>query len=106
MTPRWATRTLHGAGGALVSFAAAVGILVGTRSVVAVELPGVRSLLRLGGVPREHLGLDWSPRALWPVELQDAAVERLAGLLAALFLLPRLPESSGRTLEEVSPSEV
>ncbi len=34
------------------------------------------------------------------------AICGIAPLLAALFLLPRLPESSGRTLEEVSPSEV
>jgi hypothetical protein len=79
-------RAMHGAGGALVSLAAAAGILVGTRSVVALEVPGVRSLLRLDPMPRESLGLPWSSRVVWPVELQEAAVERMAGLLAALFL--------------------
>jgi len=30
----------------------------------------------------------------------------IAPIIAAVFLIPRLPESSGRTLDEVSPSEV
>jgi MFS family permease len=30
----------------------------------------------------------------------------IAPLLAAVFLLPRLPESQGRELDDVSPSEV
>lgn len=73
-------------GGALLSLAAAVGTAVGLRSVAALELPRFRLLLRVAPVPRETLGLSWSPRAVWPHELQEAALERLAGVVAALFL--------------------
>jgi MFS family permease len=34
------------------------------------------------------------------------AICGIAPILAAIFLLPRLPESQGRELDEVSPSEV
>ena len=34
------------------------------------------------------------------------AVCGIAPIIAAVFLLPRLPESSGRSLDDVSPSEV
>ena len=75
------------AGAALLSFSAAVGVVVGARAVVALELPGVRSLLRFGPTPAETLGLRWTPRALWPDELQGMALERMAGVVAALFLM-------------------
>lgn len=77
---------LSGAGGALVSFAAAVGLVVGVRSVVALELPRWRPLLGVTPLPRDPLGLTWSPRAVWPGEVQEMALERMAGLLAALLL--------------------
>lgn len=73
-------------GGALLSLAAAVGAAVGLRSVAALELPRFRLLLRVAPVPRETLGLTWSPRAVWPDQLQEAALERLAGVVVALFL--------------------
>lgn len=76
----------HRWGSVLVALATALGTLVGLRAVVAVELPGVRNLLGLPPVAQETLGLAWSPRALWPEQIQSLALERLTGLLAALFL--------------------
>ncbi|HKJ02719.1 MAG TPA: ABC transporter permease, partial [Longimicrobiales bacterium] len=73
-------------GGPLVALSSAVGALVGLRSVVALELPGFRGLLGLPTLPRETLGISWSGRALWPAQIQGAALERLTGLVAALFL--------------------
>lgn len=73
-------------GGALVALSAAVGALVGLRSVVALELPGGRTLLGLSEVPTESFGVHWSVRALWPEQIQAEALGRLSGLLIALFL--------------------
>lgn len=73
-------------GGTVVALAAAVGSVVGLRSVVAVELPGIRNLLGLPSLPREAFGIHWSVRAAWPAQIQEAALGRLTGLLAALFL--------------------
>jgi hypothetical protein len=50
------------------------------------ELPGFRSLLGLTPIPPEHLAVLWSGRVLWPTQIQEAALERLAGLVAALLL--------------------
>ena len=76
----------RGWGGTVVALAAAVGAVVGLRSVVAVELPGIRNLLGLPSLPQEAFGIHWSARALWPGQIQEAALGRLTGLLAALFL--------------------
>lgn len=76
----------HRWGAALIALSTGVGALVGLRAVIAVELPGVPNLLGLPSVPREALGLTWSPRALWPEQIQSLALERLTGLMAALFL--------------------
>jgi hypothetical protein len=73
-------------GGAVVALSAGIGVLVGLRSVVAVELAGFRSLLRLAPIPHEDMAVLWSRRALWPAEIQETALERLAGLVAALLL--------------------
>lgn len=77
---------MDGSGALLISFAAALGAVVGARAVVAVDLPGTRSLLGLPSVPRESLGVVWSPGAVWPHEIQAGALERMAGTLATLFL--------------------
>ena len=72
--------------GALVSLMAAVGLLVGLRSIVLFELPGLADLLGLALLPREGLGVDWSPRAVWGADVQIAGLRRLLGVVAALFL--------------------
>lgn len=77
---------LSGPGPVMVSLASAVGLVVGVRSVVALELPGVRTLLRLPAMPREPMGIAWTTRVVWPDQLQDAALERIAALVAALVL--------------------
>lgn len=76
----------HRWGAVLVALSTGLGAVVGLRSVVALELPGFRNLLGLSPVPREAMGLAWSPRALWPDQIQSVALERLTGLLTALFL--------------------
>jgi len=70
----------------MVALSAAAGLLVGVRSVVAVELPGVRGLLRLPALPREAMGIAWTPRVVWPDQIQDAALDRIGGLIAAVLL--------------------
>ncbi len=77
---------MAGLGGVVVALSTGVGVLVGLRAVVAMELPGFRSLLRLAPIPREDLAVLWSRRALWPAEIQEAALGRVAGLVAALLL--------------------
>jgi hypothetical protein len=77
---------MRGLGGAVVALSAGAGALVGLRSVVVAELPGFRSLLRLTPIPPEDVAVLWSRRALWPVQIQETALERLAGLVAALLL--------------------
>jgi len=77
--PRWL-------GGIPVALAAAVGLLIGVRAVLSFELPRPRPLLGLEHLPRESLGVRWSGRALWPVDLQAAALEGLVSLLAGLAL--------------------
>lgn len=69
-----------------MALTAGVGLLVGLRSIARLELPGVRSLLALRSVPREGIGVSWSSRALWPAEVQAAALERLVGFFAVLVL--------------------
>ncbi|MDA0329582.1 MAG: ABC transporter permease [Gemmatimonadetes bacterium] len=73
-------------GGVLVALVAAVGLLVGLRSIAALDGFGFLSLLDVESLPREGLGLEWSSRAIWPVEFQSAAILRLVGSLAWLFL--------------------
>ena len=73
-------------GGTLASLAAAAGLLVGLRTIASYELPRPASLLGIEPMAREGLGVLWSVRAMWPVEFQAAALERLIGLLAALVL--------------------
>ncbi len=63
-----------------------VGMLIGARSIVSVELPGVRSLLGVPPIPKVGLGLEWSNSAVWPAQLQDAALARMAAILLALVL--------------------
>ncbi len=72
--------------GALVAVSSAVGLVVGLRSIARVDLPGIESLLVIQPLAREGLGVAWSVRALWPAEMQAAAVERLVGLVVALGL--------------------
>lgn len=78
---------LQGAfGGASVALSAAAGLLVGLRSVVALDLSGIRPLVQLAALPREGLGIVWTPRVTWPAQLQHVALYRLTGVLVALFL--------------------
>lgn len=78
---------LQGAfGGALVALSSVAGMLIGARSIASVELPGVRSLLSVPPVPSVDLGVEWSHSAVWPAQLQDAALERMAGILLTLLL--------------------
>ena len=72
--------------GTLASLAAAVGLLVGLRSVTSFELPRPTTLLGIQPMPREGLGVMWSPGASWPAEFQALALDRLVGLVAALVL--------------------
>jgi hypothetical protein len=80
------TRGLAAAGVALVSLAASAGLVVGARSMAALELPGMRSLLRLEVMPREAMGLAWTPRVVWPDQLQSGALDRLAAMVVGLVL--------------------
>lgn len=78
---------LQGAfGGALVALSGAAGLLVALRSVVALDLSGVRPLLELATLPREGMGLTWTPHVVWPAHLQHVALLRLAGVVEGLFL--------------------
>ncbi len=70
----------------MVALTAAVGALVGGRSIVAVELPGLRSLLELPPLPRVTLGIDWSGTAVWPSQLQEIALTHIVGVLLGLVL--------------------
>jgi hypothetical protein len=72
--------------GAPVAVAAAVGLLIGVRAVLTFQLPRPRALVRLEHIPRESLGLRWSERALWPADLQAAALDGLVTLVAGLAL--------------------
>lgn len=72
--------------GALVSVGALLGLLIGSRAVVAWEPPRLRGLLGLPEIPREGLGLDWYASARWPADLQATGVERIAWLVAGLLL--------------------
>ena len=73
-------------GGTIVALSAAVGVLVGPRSIARVELPRLEPLFGLETIPREALGAAWSARALWPADLQAGALERLLAVVAVLFL--------------------
>jgi hypothetical protein len=70
----------------LVSLAAAAGLVVGARSIAALELPGLRSLLRLEVIPREPMGLPWTARVVWPDQLQSGALDRTAAMVVGLVL--------------------
>jgi hypothetical protein len=71
---------------AVVALGAACGLAVGLRAVVALEPAGARPLVSLPPIPVETLGLPWSSTALWPHQLQAAALDRMAEIVAALFL--------------------
>ncbi len=73
-------------GGAFLSLSAATGLLAGLAAVMSIDRSGPSGLLRLPDIPRETMGMVWSDRAVWPVDLQTAALERFATLVAALFL--------------------
>lgn len=83
---------LPGSVGALLSLSSAVGLVLGARAVVALELPGwnaipgLRGLLGVQTLPREAMGMLWSPRVVWPGDLQSLAAMRIATLVAALLL--------------------
>ena len=64
-----------------------VCLLIGLRSINQVTLPRFRTLLAIDSIPREGLGTAWSVRALWPADIQAAALGRLGGLIAALVLV-------------------
>lgn len=83
-------RALGWAGGAATSLAVALGLLVGLRSVVALDPPGLRGLLHVRLSPVDGLGMAWSARAMWPSALQDGAVQRLSYTVAALALAAAL----------------
>jgi putative ABC transport system permease protein len=70
--------------GAWVAVSAVIGLLVGLRAVVAFEPPHVVPLLHVPPIPREGLGIAWSARAAWPVDIQSAALGRLVRLLVAI----------------------
>ncbi|MCG6957453.1 MAG: ABC transporter permease [Gemmatimonadetes bacterium] len=85
-TPRRRTRLQGAFGGALVALAAAGGLVVGLRSVAALDWGGVRSLLRLPRLPHDPLGLTWSSRVIWSDLLQSVALQRMGRVILALFL--------------------
>ena len=72
--------------GALVAVASALGLLVGLRSIAALHGFDFTSLLGVEPFASERLGLEWSDRAVGPVDLQRAALDSLLGIVAALFL--------------------
>lgn len=72
--------------GSFVALAAAVGLVVGIRSIARVELPGIDGLLAVRPLSREGLGVGWSSQALWPAEIQTAALQQLVGLIVVLSL--------------------
>jgi putative ABC transport system permease protein len=76
-----------GIAGVLTNLVAAVGMLIGLRAIVTIELPRPSALLGLEPLAREGLSVAWSSRAVWPADLQLAAVDRLVGLIAALALV-------------------
>jgi MFS family permease len=91
--------------------AACVGIAVGTvnTELFPTEVRGTSNgFLLVCGVAGAALGL------LLATQLKDVlgglgpgiAVCAIAPLVAAVFLLPRLPETRARRLDEVSPSEI
>lgn len=78
-------RGLGGAGAIVLSLAAALGVAVGARAVLALEGAGVRPLLGVAELPREALGMAWSAGAAWPADVRAAALERATDTLGALF---------------------
>jgi len=82
-----ASSRLQGAfGGATVALSAAAGLLVGLRSVVALGAAGVLPLLALPPIPREGMGISWTPEVVWPTQLQHVALIRMAAVILGLFL--------------------
>jgi len=73
-------------GSAALGLSTAVGLVVGLRAVAALAFPDLVPLLGLDPIPREGLGVEWSGQAVWPVELQAAALSQLFKALAALVL--------------------
>lgn len=72
--------------GALIGLAGAIGFLVATRAVVALDLPDPVSLLLVADSPVETLGMEWTETALWPADLQQAALRSLLATLGVLGL--------------------
>lgn len=82
-----ASSRLQGAfGGATVALSAAAGLLVGLRSVVTLGATGIRPLLALPPIPREGMGIAWTPAVVWPTQLQHVALIRMAAVILGLFL--------------------
>lgn len=80
------SREVRSWGGGVVALASAIGLLVGLRAIVAIELDGLTSLLDVETLPRETFGLPWSDVAVWPGDLQRLAWTGLLRTLAALGL--------------------
>ena len=85
---RTAAWGVGGGGGraVLVTLAAALGALTGLRAAISISVAGPALLLELPTVPLESLGIDWSDSAVWPFEVQRAALSRLVGTLVGLVL--------------------
>jgi len=72
--------------GSVIGLAAATGLLVATRAVIALDLPDPVPLLVIRKLPMETLGIAWTDTAIWPAELQRTAARRLLGTLGVLGL--------------------
>lgn len=69
-----------------LGLAAAIGLVVGVRSIAAWTATGPEGLLRLTPLRVHDLGITWSDSAVLPPELQSGALEALVGTVAALAL--------------------
>ncbi len=72
--------------GALVGIAAATGLLVGLRAIAGLDGLHFVTFLEVQGFPLEGLGIEWSKRAIWPLDLQAHATVKLVATVASLFL--------------------
>ena len=73
-------------GTTIVAVTAAVALVAALGPLVRLEGLRPRALLGVEPLPREGLGLSWFGDALWPADLQLAALDRAAVLLLALLL--------------------
>jgi len=80
-----AGRAAPTSGGVFVALVTTFGILTGARSIAHFETPRPASLLEPVLLSRQGIGIAWSDLALWPADIQQAAMERVIAVVTGLF---------------------